>query len=70
MRCVLLAFVIFVAGCQGIVGPGGQITGITVPPGCTAQYQVSFGGLTLTGSVMGSCDETGKTAGAAIRIEK
>lgn len=50
-------FILLLGGCQGVVGPGGQLNGITVPPGCKAQGTISFP--IATGALTFSCDETG-----------
>jgi hypothetical protein len=41
-RILALAALIDLAGCSGIVGTSGQITGITIPAGCEAMYSASF----------------------------
>lgn len=52
------------AGCQGIIGANGGITGLTVPPGCKAQGSFSYP--MPQGAIMFSCDETGAVASAAL----
>ena len=55
--------------CQGVVGPGGQLAGITVPPGCKAQGNISFP--VAQGGICFQCDETGlpsPPAGARIQL--
>jgi hypothetical protein len=61
-----LAFVgaLAVAGCQGIVAPNGQLSGITVPPGCKAEGTISFP--VATGALSFACDETSLSAPAAL----
>ncbi|MGH7109094.1 MAG: hypothetical protein ACREFK_01565 [Stellaceae bacterium] len=56
----LIALAGALAGCQGILGANGQVTGFTVPPGCKGSY--TFTWPMPQGSIMGSCDETGERA--------
>ncbi|MGH7053674.1 MAG: hypothetical protein ACREFA_07640 [Stellaceae bacterium] len=58
----LIALAGALAGCQGILGANGQVTGFTVPPGCKGSY--TFTWPMPQGSIMGSCDETGERAPA------
>lgn len=50
------------AGCQGIVGTNGQVTGVTVPPGCKGSITFSYP--MPQGAIMLTCDETGTAAAA------
>lgn len=62
---ILLALAGALAGCQGILGTGGKITGFTVPPGCKGSF--TFTWPMPQGSIMGSCDETAEKPAAGAR---
>jgi hypothetical protein len=55
-RIVAIAGLLVLGSCQGIVGPGGSISGLTVPPGCKAEGAIAFPA--AIGSISFSCDET------------
>lgn len=58
----LAALALALAGCQGLIGANGQVTGFTVPAGCKGQAMFSYP--MPQGSIMVQCDETGATAPA------
>lgn len=62
-RLFALALAAGLAGCQGILGAGGAVTGFTVPPGCKGTADFSFP--MPQGDLHISCDETGAVAAPA-----
>lgn len=66
MRIALFVVALLtLAGCQGIVGTNGNITGITVPPGCAASGEATFG-LAVQGSFRFDCKEPSASSNTTI----
>lgn len=53
---VAVTLTLALSGCQGIVGVNGQVTGVTVPPGCKGSITFSYP--MPQGAIMLECDET------------
>lgn len=61
---VLAALALALSGCQGIIGANGQVTGVTVPPGCKGSITFSYP--MPQGAIMLECDETQAFAAAPV----
>ena len=58
------------SGCQAVTGTSGQLTGVTLPPGCKGQFTIMItAGTIVNATVSGSCDETTTVASSAVRFD-
>lgn len=71
MRSLTILALLALGGCVSTLNPTtGQVTGITLPPGCKGSFTIVItAGAIVNAMVTGSCDESAATTPSEIRLK-